>query len=66
MTNARAGSVTAAQSNSGVGEVLSTLQSATMSGYDFPTVAGVVQGVTAACVMFAAYKLWNMRKRKTT
>lgn len=37
-----------------------------MSGYDLPTVAGIVQGVTVACVMFAAYKLWNMRKHKTT
>ncbi|KAG9512943.1 hypothetical protein KCV07_g9095, partial [Aureobasidium melanogenum] len=62
-----AGSVAAAaQSTFGVGAVFSTLQSAAMAGYGATIVAGVVQVTVIASTAVAAYKLWNMHKRKHT
>ncbi|KAH0368134.1 SGNH hydrolase, partial [Aureobasidium melanogenum] len=58
--------VTTVQSTFGVNAMFRTLQSGVMDGSGLSLVAGIVQGVIAACVMFAAYKLWNMRQRKTT
>ncbi|KAH0287714.1 hypothetical protein M436DRAFT_50941 [Aureobasidium namibiae CBS 147.97] len=61
---------TATRSNSSVGGVIETLQSAVMTGYEDPVVVAFGQGTIVAGVIFAAYKLWNMdknmSKRKNT
>ncbi|KAI4730228.1 hypothetical protein E4T49_02144 [Aureobasidium sp. EXF-10728] len=62
-----AGSVAAAtQATFGVGAVFSTLQSAAMAGYGVTVVATVAQATVIASTAIAAYKLWNMHKRKHT
>jgi hypothetical protein len=37
-----------------------------MAGYESPVVIAFVQGTIVAGGIFAAYKLWNMHKRKNT
>jgi hypothetical protein len=42
------------------------MQSVAMAGYESPVVVAFVQGIVVAGIIFTAYKLWNMHKRKNT